>query len=210
MKSLYYLLPFLFLSLACSGTDVLTEKPPSLFNGQDLSGWEGDGRYWRVEEGMLVGQAEQLPHNQFLRSTREVGDFRLRLDVRLAGGQGNSGIQFRSTALPGGHVRGPQADIGRGYWGKLYEELGRGWLWEQGCDRYVDPDGWNHYEVVAVGSRVRTAVNGHRCVDLDDPYLAREGIIALQLHAGFGPIEISFRNFSLERDPEFRLITLNE
>ncbi len=210
MKPLYFLLPVLFLSLACSGTATLTENTTTLFNGEDLSGWEGDMRYWRVEDGMLIGKAERISQNQFLRSTAKVKDFRLTLDVRIVDGQGNSGIQFRSTALPGGHVRGPQADIGKGFWGKLYEELGRAWLWDKGCDQYTNLDGWNRYEIVAVDSKVRTAINGHLCVDLDDPYIAREGIIALQLHAGFGPIEIYFKDFSLERDPEFRLVTLRE
>lgn len=210
MKSLYYLLPMLFLSLACSGTDILTENETTLFNGKDLSGWEGDERYWRVEDGMIVGKFEEIEHNQFLRSKAKVEDFRLRLKVRIIDGQGNSGVQFRSTALPGGHVRGPQADMGQGFWGKLYEELGRAWLWDEGCDQHADPDGWNLYEVVAVGSRIRTAVNGHKCVDLDDPYIARKGIIALQLHQAFGPSEIHFKDFSLEKDPEFELITLDE
>lgn len=185
------------------------KKEVVLFNGQDLNGWEGEMKYWRVEEGMIVGEFTEIEHNQFLRSKTEVEDFRLILQVRLTDGQGNSGIQFRSTALPGGHVRGPQADIGKGYWGKLYEELGRGWLWEKGCDRYVDSGGWNEYEIVAVDSKVRTAINGNLCVDIDDPYIARKGIIALQLHAGFAPAEIYFKNFELTKDPEFELRTLD-
>lgn len=186
-----------------------SEKEDILFNGKDLSGWEGDRQYWKVEDGMIVGEFEEIEHNQFLRSKKTVDDFRLILQVQLVDGQGNSGIQFRSMALPGGHVRGPQADIGEDYWGKLYEELGRGWLWEQGCDQYVDPGGWNEYEIVAVDSKIRTAINGHRCVDLNDPYIAREGIIALQLHAGFAPAEVYFKDIELTEEPEFQLHTVN-
>lgn len=219
MKTLYALLPILLIVFACSDTETrnLDEKNTTdntsnvdvLFNGEDLSGWEGDMEYWRVEDGMIVGEFQEIEHNQFLRSTTEVEDFRLTLDVHIIDGQGNSGVQFRSTALPGGHVRGPQADIGEGYWGKLYEELGRAWLWEKGCDQYADLDGWNEYEVLAVGSKIRTAVNGHLCVDLDDPYIARKGIIALQLHQAFGPSKIQFKNLELEKDPEFKLKILD-
>lgn len=208
MKS-YIFVVLTFLIFSTNGKGQSGKKDAILFNGEDLSGWEGEMEYWRVEDGMIVGEFTEIEQNQFLRSKMEVEDFRLILQVRVIDGQGNSGIQFRSTALPGGHVRGPQADIGKGYWGKLYEELGRGWLWEQGCDQYVDPGGWNEYEIVAVDRKVRTAINGTLCVDIDDPYIARKGIIALQLHAGFPPAEIYFKDFELTEDPEFRLKTLH-
>ena len=54
-----------------------------------------------------------------------------RFDVKLVENQGNSGIQFRSEALPDGEMRGYQADIGVGWWGKLYEENRRGLLSEE-------------------------------------------------------------------------------
>lgn len=208
MKVFYFLLPVLFTLFSCSGAKVTPGKERVLFNGKDLSGWEGNMQFWRIEDGMIIGEFTEIEHNQFLRSKTTVEDFRLILKVRIVDGRGNSGIQFRSTALPGGHVRGPQADIGEGYWGKLYEELGRAWLWEQGCDKHANLDGWNEYEILAVDSKIRTAVNGNLCVDLDDPYIARKGIIALQLHQAFGPSEIQFKDITLEEDPEFRLTTL--
>ncbi len=73
-----------------------------LFNGKNLSGWDGDQQYWRVEDGMIVGEFSDIQHNQFLRSKAVVDNFRLTLNVKIVDGQGNSGIQFRSTALPGG------------------------------------------------------------------------------------------------------------
>lgn len=190
--------------------DLLAQSDTTLrlFNGQDLSGWNGDFQYWEVRDGMIVGEFTEIPQNQFLWHDREVQDFRLILQVRIVSEQGNSGVQFRSEALPGGHVRGPQADIGEGYWGKLYEEHGRAWLWDDDrCGPHVDPNGWNEYEILAVGSQIRTALNGHLCVDLDDPYITRKGIIALQLHAGWAPAEIHFKNILLDENPEFRLRT---
>src|SRR5262249_38072110 len=109
----------------------------------------------------------------------------------------NSGVQFRSAPLPGGEIKGPQADIGAGWWGKLYEENGRGLLWKKPGDEHVRKGGWNDYEIVAVGSKVRTYLNGKRCVDLDDPKLARRGVFALQIHSG-GPMEVRFKDLQLE------------
>jgi hypothetical protein len=124
-------------------------------------------------------------------------DFKLRVKVKLVPNRENSGIQFRSEALPGGDVRGPQADVGLGWWGKLYEEHGRGLLWKASGDRHVKVDDWNDYVIEAVGSRVRTWLNGKPCVDLDDAKLSRRGIFALQIHSG-GAMEVRFKDFKLE------------
>ncbi len=172
----------------------------ALFNGRDLAGWIGDPKLWAVEGGEIVGRTAGIGHNAFLRSDLAAADFRLTLQVKLVANEGNSGIQFRSQALPEGEVKGYQADVGPGWWGKLYEENGRGMLWDKSGEPAVKAGEWNTYEVVAIGPRIRTSINGHPCVDLDDPTGARRGIIAFQLHAG-GPTEVRFKDISLELDP---------
>jgi hypothetical protein len=109
----------------------------------------------------------------------------------------NSGIQFRSEILPDGDVKGYQADIGKGWWGKLYEEHGRAILWDKSGEEHVKAGEWNEYVIEAVGSRIRTYINGKLCVDLDDPKGVKRGIFALQLHSG-GPIEVRFKDLQLE------------
>jgi putative membrane-bound dehydrogenase-like protein len=184
------------------------DNVPSFWNGADLTGWDGDPELWSVEKGddpgapgEIVGKTAGLKHNAFLRSHLLVEDFKLTLKVKLTPNSANSGIQFRSEPLPGGEMRGPQADIGAGWWGKLYEENGRGLLWDKSGETHVKPGEWNDYEIIAVGSRVRTFINGQPCVDLDDPAIARRGVIALQIHSG-GPTEVRFRNLAVELNPE--------
>src|SRR5262249_50323241 len=104
------------------------ENARDLFNGKDLAGWDGDPALWKAENGEIVGRSPGLKRNEFLRSHLTAGDFRLTLRVKLVPDAGNSGVQFRSEALPGGDVKGYQADVGAGWWGKLYEEHGRGLL----------------------------------------------------------------------------------
>lgn len=166
------------------------------FNGKDLSGWSGDPELWSVENGELVGRTDGLKKNEWIVSDFSADDFHLTLEVRLVGNQGNSGIQFRSRARDG-DVSGYQADIGEGWWGKLYEEHGRGLLWDKSGEEHVKPDGWNRYEVIARGEHIQTLINGKPCVDLKDPKGARQGIFALQLHSG-GKTEVRFRKFSLK------------
>ena len=98
------------------------------FNGKDLTGWTGDPSLWSVEQGELVGRTSGLKQNEFLKSDMLLGDFRLSVQIKLVKNERNSGIQFRSEALPDGEVKGYQADAGPGWWGKLYEERGRALL----------------------------------------------------------------------------------
>jgi putative membrane-bound dehydrogenase-like protein len=168
-----------------------------LFNGKDLTGWEGDRKLWRVDKGEIVGKSPGIRHNAFLRSHMSAENFRLKLKVKLVPDKENSGVQFRSAELPGGEMKGPQADIGAGWWGKLYDENGRGLLWKKPGDRFVKRDAWNDYEIVCQGSRIRTYLNGKVCVDLDDPAGPRRGIFAFQIHSG-GAMEVRFKDINLE------------
>jgi putative membrane-bound dehydrogenase-like protein len=177
------------------------ENAKDLFNGKDLAGWDGNPKLWKVENGEIVGKTTGLSRNEFLRSHMVAGNFHLKVKVKLTPNKENSGIQFRSEALPDGEVKGPQADIGLGWWGKLYEENGRGVLWDKSADTLVKPEEWNDYEVMAEGPHVRTFLNGKPCVDLVDPKLSRRGLFALQLHSG-GPLEVRFKELQLEVLPD--------
>jgi hypothetical protein len=125
-------------------------------------------------------------------------NFKLSLDLKLVKDQGNSGVQFRSEALDGfNEMRGYQADVGHGWWGKLYEENGRAILSDKSGEPYLKKGDWNHYEIEAIGSHIRTWLNGQLCVDLNDPKGRARGQFALQLHAG-EPTEVHFKNLTLE------------
>lgn len=174
------------------------------FNGRDLTGWIGNPELWTVEDGQIVGRSSGLKENQFLVSSMAAADFKLSLEVKLTPNRENSGIQFRSVHLPDGHVRGYQADVGSGWWGKLYEELGRGLLSNTSGEKYIQAEEWNTYEIVAKGDHIRTWINGKPCVDLHDPSGAKQGVFAFQLHSG-GPMEVRFRNIHLTIDPKVEL-----
>ena len=176
------------------------ENVLTFFNGKDLTGWQGNPELWRVEDGEIIGTSTGLKRNEFLVNHLTMSDFRLKVKVKLTPNAGNSGIQFRSEALAEGEVKGYQADVGVGWWGKLYEEHGRALLWDRSGEAHVRPDDWNDYEIVAIGSRLKTFINGQPCVDLDDPPGAKSGIIALQLHSG-GPFEVRFKDFELQLVP---------
>src|SRR6266550_8006130 len=102
-----------------------------IFDGKTLTGWDGDPRYWRIENGEIVGETTPdivVKENNFLiwRGGR-LKDFELKVEFRMNGT--NSGIQYRSAELPdiGKWVlKGYQADMDftEGYVGNVHEERG--------------------------------------------------------------------------------------
>jgi len=182
----------------------------SLFNGKDLDPWYGDTTIFVAEEGEIVGRSKTgLKRNEFLKSRFEVGDFRLVLQMKLVPNNANSGVQFRSQPFKGYEMKGYQADAGAGWWGKVYEESARGLLSKPDAEKWVNKEEWNTYEIVAVGSKVRTAINGHVCTDLDDPKGDKRGIFALQVHSG-GPTEARWKNLKIQLEPKDARLTTVE
>lgn len=189
-------------------TSEIPADPTTFFDGKDLNNWEGDMDLWHVENGEIVGKtATGLKHNVFLKSRMTLENFRLVLKIKLTPNKENSGVQFRSEKFGDYEMKGPQADVGLGWWGKLYEENGRAILSDKSGDSYVHADDWNTYEILAVDGKIRTAINGNLCVDLDDAKISRRGIAGLQMHAG-GPLEVRFKDFHLELNPKFEMTTV--
>ncbi len=172
----------------------------SFFNGKNLDGWEGIAEYWSVKDGAIVGHPPKDPgYNNFLCSKKKYSDFELSFKVRIKDGKGNSGVQIRSKLLDAKKyiVGGPQADIGQGYWGSLYGERFGGMMKQsppETVKKVVKPADFNDYSIRCVGKHVTIKVNGETMVDDDFPKMPDEGIIAFQLHSGFGAMEVTFKD----------------
>jgi hypothetical protein len=90
-----------------------------LFNGRDLSGWDGDTNLWYVRDGVLMAfvSEEAIKHgeNNCLIWRGAVDNFELRLKFRLlnvlTARPANSGLIYRGRRLPDWQVRGYQADL---------------------------------------------------------------------------------------------------
>jgi hypothetical protein len=94
-----------------------------LFNGRDLSGWDGDPRLWRVQDGVIRG--ETTPETAAVGNTflvwegGDVGDFDLRFSFRCTAAN-NSGVQYRSRRITDGSARNKW--VVRGYQHELRNE----------------------------------------------------------------------------------------
>ena len=183
-------------------------KKSEFFNGKDFTGWSASERkYWSVKDGAIVGHsAVNVPGNKFIWADTEVKDFYLVVDVKLTPDDRNAGIQFRSKkANASGQAVGYQADVGAGVWGKLYHEHGRGKLdWNDNATGAVKPGDWNRYEILAVGHKIWTAINGKLCVAIEDPKGELSGKISFQIHGGAAQT-VLYRNPTLVHNPKIAL-----
>ncbi len=130
----------------------------SIFNGKDLTGWDGNPKLWSVKDGAIVGQTtaeNPLKGNTFLIwKDGQPADFELRCSYKTIANNdksfANSGIQYRSKVFdPAGWVVGGyQADLeaGDSYSGILYEERmtrgimaarGEKVVWDKDCKKQV-------------------------------------------------------------------------
>ncbi len=209
------------------GADEAADKCKPLFNGRDLTGWDGDPACWSVQDGVITGRTtaeHPVKKNTFLIwKDGTVRDFELHASFKIS--NHNSGIQYRSKD-EGDHVAsGYQADIVGDtpdkYTGILYEERGRGILAERGQKVVIDDRGikevtgsvgesadilkaikkgdWNDYVIIARGSHLVQKINGVVTVDVTDNQTAKaakEGILALQIHAG-APMRVQFKDITL-------------
>ena len=117
----------------------------SLFDGKSLQNWDGNPKFWRVEDGAIVGEstpANPSGNTYIACKSMKAKDFTLKFEIKVEG-TGGSGIQYRSktgepwlapidsavTAKNGPvnlnwMMTGPQADFwpSEPYTGQFYSE----------------------------------------------------------------------------------------
>jgi hypothetical protein len=185
----------LALSVVTCWADEKTSPQPGfvpLFDGKTFTGWEGNLKVFRIQDGAIVGGslAKALPHNEFLCTIKQYSDFELRLKFKALGKGVNAGVQVRTRRVPNHHeVIGYQADIAEGYWGNLYDESRRGLLAAPPAelrDKLPRRGDWNDYVIRCQGPRIQIWLNGRETVDYTerDPAIPRSGVIGVQIHGG--------------------------
>jgi hypothetical protein len=147
--------PALACCIACVGGALLAVEPvieppvaapeelpgtKRIFNGRDLSGWDGDPRLWSVRDGVIHGETSTenvAKGNTFLVwKDGSTGNFELRLSFRCTAAN-NSGIQYRSRHITDGSAL--NAWVVRGYQHELRNEKSlpnvAGFIYDEGGKR---------------------------------------------------------------------------
>ena len=164
-----------------------------LFDGKNFDQFiqlNGNATYL-IEGGAMVGISKLKTPNSFLATKELFTDFIIEFEVLVDNGL-NSGVQFRSnsfTEFMEGRVHGYQCEIEtspRKWAGGIYDEARNGWLYPltinpTGQEAFITGE-WNHYRIEAIGTTIRTYINGIQCANLVDSTTAK-GFIAFQVHA---------------------------
>ena len=201
------------------------QEKENLFNGKDLTGWDGDPRLWSVVDGVLVGETDKADRNVkantfLIWKGGELEDFDFELTARVKGN--NSGVQYRSKVLDAAKwsVGGYQMDLHpkQEFVAMLYEEKGRGISCQRGQKVVLEKgkkpkvtgklplpavklEDWNTYRIEARGNVVKHFVNGElaaEIVDNDPEKRSLKGVLALQLHAG-PAMKVEVKEISLKK-----------
>jgi hypothetical protein len=181
---------------ALAGDSDSSQEWVSIFNGKDLTGWDGDPRLWSAKDGAIRGQttAAKPAHNNTFCIWRggKLKDFELKIKFRIQ--NGNSGIQYRSKEFDKWRIGGYQAEVvnAPGSVGFLYHEAGRDSLVNVGDIMEIDKDGnknvignvsdkdelikagyykdkdWNEYHIIAQGNHLVHYLNGYPMIELVD------------------------------------------
>ncbi|QDT43076.1 Arylsulfatase [Gimesia alba] len=199
-----------------------------VFDGKSLRHWNGDRKYWSVEDGALTGKTDgTLKMNRFITwKDSTIRNFDLRVKVKVTPG-GNSGLQYRGMSRPDlglDIVTGYQCDVvanNPNYNGMLYEERGRRilshtgekviiatdgqpWVIEKMPVKTFAPDEWHDFRVLVKGNHHQHWIDGHKTadlIDLDEKGRALEGVLAVQVHVG-PAMKIQYKDFKIKHLPD--------
>lgn len=171
------------LTLVAALAPLFSADAIQLFNGKDLTGWEGREGLWKVENGAIVGQTTKenpTKGNTFLLwRGGEMEDGELSFTCRLVDTKNNSGVMYRAKDAGNFVSKGYQCDIQTGaeHYGKLYDEGGRGRVcmcgeqvvWDKMPDgkfgkkdvKVIDGDAWKTAEKKDDWNTIRIVAKGN-------------------------------------------------
>jgi len=191
--------------------DQISETSVSLFNGQNLEGWESVGSNpdgWGVEDGVLYTDGVG---SGWLSTSSTYDNFKLELEYRVPE-EGNSGVFLRAPREGNPAYEGMEIQILDDY-AERYSEL-QPWQYTGSIydvkgpsERNTKPAGeWQHMVIVADGPKITVTLNGQMVLntslvdhmDLVNRHpglIRRNGYIGLQNHSN----RVEFRNIIISK-----------
>lgn len=180
-----------FLSLQACRAEAPADLPlEPIFNGKDLAGWTpAEGAFWRVENGVLVGENDAAQTGSMLHTERSYGDVVIEADCRFSG-EIDSGIMVRKPELQVqiGVSRSLKRDMTCSFYTGKYPEEARALR----AAELLKPNDWNRIRVEAKGNTFTVWLNGEQVSRYTSDKYAAPAPIGLQIHQGL-PMKVEFR-----------------
>jgi len=192
-------LPLLFIALITAAAAADAPKLEPIFNGRDLAGWSSPDKekFWRVEDGVLIGESIAGNKENYLWTEKAYGDFVLEFDVRWTG-EIDSGVEMRkpNMQLQLGVSRSLKRDMTGSFYVDAtikYPEAGQA----KTVAQLMHPEGqWNTFRLEAKGTTFTVWINGQPASRYTDPKFAGAAPLGLQIHGGI-KMKVEYRNIRL-------------
>ena len=194
----------LFLSLSAAIDSSAGEpKLEPLFNGKDLTNFKAEGskEFWRVENGVLIGENDATKKGHYLWTQKEYRDFVIEFDVRWKG----TPPRGVDTGL---EMRKPHLQLQLGISGSLKVDMS-GSFYTGGKPAYPEsgqakeakilmkPEGeWNTFRIQAKGDTFTCWINGQKASEYTDPKFSGPAPLGLQIHPGV-EMKCQYRNVKI-------------
>jgi len=174
-----------------------------LFNGKDLAHFKAEDSkaFWRVENGVLIGENDAAKKGNYLWTQKEYGDFVIEFDVRwkATSERGvDTGVEMRKPhlQLQLGISGSLKVDMSGSFYtgGKpAYPEAGQA----KEAKRLMKPEGqWNTFRIQAKGSTFTCWINGTKASEYTDAKFAGAAPLGLQIHPGV-VMKCEYRNVKI-------------
>lgn len=197
-------LPILALTLVTTFICSAAEPPlEPLFNGKDLTNFKAEvsKEFWRVENGVLIGENNAAKKGDYLWTEKEYKDFVIEFDVRW------KGIPPRGVDT-GIEMRNPKIQLQLGISGSLKVDMSGSW-YTGGKEKYPEagqakeaktlmkPEGeWNTFRIQAKGDTFTCWINGQKASEYTDAKFPGAAPLGLQIHPGV-EMKCEYRNMRI-------------
>lgn len=168
-----------------------------LFNGKDLTGWDGKPGNWIVEGGDTVGLPLKKLPSTYLISQKSYSDFELKAQMQIKKSTGSGGIVVRGDNKGKFMAGGPLILAGDGWggWGQVTASIVRDPRLplapetKAALEKAINKDDFNDFYVKCQGKHLTVKINGVTAADQDWDFMPNQGIVAFLVHVGDGMTE---------------------
>ena len=147
--------------------------------------WNFETTFWQLNDQLLHGSLGKEKEHHYSYTKKTYGDFELNVLIKMVGDEdANSGVCIRIHPTNWDNAPGYQVDMGKGYWGSLWEER-RGNMVQKFPDslvtKIIKPNDWNHCYIIAKGHHIQAWLNGVKTIDIVHESGFTDGNIGFQL-----------------------------
>jgi len=166
---------------------------------QSPADWNFETAYWKFTDSSFHGEMDKEKLHHYSYTKKSYKDFELNVMIRMVGdSDANSGVCVRINPTDFDNAPGYQVDMGKGYWGSLWEER-RGNMIQKYPDalvkKLVHQNDWNHYYIIVRGHHVQAWLNGVKTIDIIHNAGFPEGSVGFQLCHYHSQTAVDVRSF---------------